>query len=235
MATESKKGFDYEVEILDCIRDHPGGVTITDIANLKEYSRNTVSKYVSILELKKLVISRKIGAYKLYFSSTTSYLPRVTVMSYYKALLVGLKQNFPDQYEVFKEIGRGEVDNIKFAFGPNVFQELKKLKDIPFSKDHLDAFKNFFPSYDIFQPDIEISTLSLDPKEMKAIFRFKNSAFVETNDNFVYHIYLICGITEGILKKTYNIPIECEVENGHVGTNKEDSYFDLSIRLVKKS
>jgi len=235
MASATKKGFDYEVEILECIRDHPGGVTITDIANLKEYSRNTVSKYVSILELKKLVLSRKIGAYKLYFSATTGNLPRITVMSYYKALLVGLKQNFPNQAHIFKEIGLGEVDNIKFAFGPEVFQELKKLKGKEFSKEHLDAFMNFYPSYDIFQPDIEISMHELDPKSMKAIFRLRNSAFVEDSDDYVYHIYLICGITEGILKKTYNLPIECNIENVHVGKNKEDSYFDLSIRLIKKS
>jgi len=233
---ESKKGagIEYEFEILDCIRDHPGGVTITDIANLKEYSRNTVSKYVSILELKKLVLSRKIGAYKLYFSSTSGNLPRVVILSYYKALLTGLKQKFPGQAEIFKEIGLSEVANIKFAFGPDVFQELKKLKDKEFSKEHLDAFKNFFPSYDIFQPNIEISTLELDPKNMKAIFRFKNSAFLEDTDDYIYHIYLTCGITEGILKNTYNSHIVCDIENIHVSKNKEDAYFDLSIRLLKE-
>jgi len=234
MEPKKARGFDYEVEILDCIRDHPGGVTITDIANLKEYSRNTVSKYVSILELKKLVLSRKIGAYKLYFSATTGNLPRVTIMSYYKALLKGLKQKFPGKPEIFKEIGRDEVSNIKFAFGPEVFEDLKKLKDKEFSNEHLDAFINFFPSYDIFQPDIEISMLELDTKNMRAIFRFKNSAFLEDSDDYIYHLYLTCGITEGILKNTYDPQIECEIEQIHVGKNKEDSYFDLSIKLVKK-
>ena len=206
MESGGKKGtgVEYEFEILECIRDHPGGVTITDIANIKEYSRNTVSKYVSILELKNLVISRKIGAYKLYFSAATGNLPRVTIMSYYKALLVGLKEKYPGQEKLFKEIGLGEVNNIKFAFGPDVFQELQKLKGKPFSKEHLDAFMNFYPSYDIFQPNIEISMQELDSKNMKAIFRFNNSSFLEDNDDYVYHLYLICGITEGILKNTYN-------------------------------
>ena len=53
---------DFERQILDTIRNHPGGLTITDIAKIKSYSRNTVSKYVSVLELKDQVSSRKIGA-----------------------------------------------------------------------------------------------------------------------------------------------------------------------------
>ena len=81
--SDSKKGtgIEYEFEILECIRNYPGGLTITDIANLKNYSRNTVSKYVSILELKNLVFSRKIGAYKLYFSTATGFIPSSTVLS----------------------------------------------------------------------------------------------------------------------------------------------------------
>ena len=114
-----------------------------------------------------------------------------------------------------------------------MYQELKKLKGKEFSKEHLDAFMNFYPSYDIFQPDIEISMHELDPKSMKAIFRFTNCAFVEDNDDYIYHIYLICGITEGILKNTYNLPIECEIETIHVGVNKKESYFDLSIKQKK--
>ena len=74
----------------------------------------------------------------------------------------------------------------------------------------------------------------LDPKNMKAIFRFKNSAFLEDSDDYIYHIYLSCGITEGILKNAYSSNIVCEIENIHVSKNKEDAYFDLSIRLVKK-
>ncbi len=40
---------DYETEILDFIKEKPEGVTITDKTEQKNFSRNTVSKYVSNL------------------------------------------------------------------------------------------------------------------------------------------------------------------------------------------
>ncbi len=48
-----KENVDYEAEILEYIKDKSEGVTITDIADETDFSRNTVSKYVSILGLKK--------------------------------------------------------------------------------------------------------------------------------------------------------------------------------------
>ena len=60
-----KEIIEYESEIVDYIRGKTDGVTITDIAKDKKYSRNTVSKYVSLLILKKKIFSRKVGAYKL--------------------------------------------------------------------------------------------------------------------------------------------------------------------------
>jgi len=58
-----------ESEILEYIKEKPNGVTITKISKDKGFSRNTISKYVSILELKKKIVSKKIGAYRLYFST----------------------------------------------------------------------------------------------------------------------------------------------------------------------
>ncbi|MFW9877177.1 MAG: winged helix-turn-helix transcriptional regulator, partial [Candidatus Thorarchaeota archaeon] len=40
---------------MECIQHNPGGVTISDIANFTKFSRNTISKYVAILELKNLI------------------------------------------------------------------------------------------------------------------------------------------------------------------------------------
>ena len=237
MSQISKKGtgIEYEFEILECIRNHPGGLTITDIADLKSYSRNTVSKYVSILELKTLVFSRKIGAYKLYFSSDISFIPSRTVLSYYKALLTGLKEHFPNKEQIFKEIGKHESTQIDFAFGPKVYKQLKSFRGHPISAIHLEVFKDFYPTYDIFQPNIEISILKADPERKKAIYRFKNSVFLEDSDDFIYHIYIACGITEGVLERELDTQVECNVEEIYVSKkNKKDSYFDLSIQIRDK-
>jgi len=47
------KSSQLESEILEYIKGKPGGVSITEISKNKGFSRNTVSKYVAILELKK--------------------------------------------------------------------------------------------------------------------------------------------------------------------------------------
>ena len=53
--TKTKKGIDYESEILDYINTNPSGITIADIITMKGYARNTVSKYVTALEREKKI------------------------------------------------------------------------------------------------------------------------------------------------------------------------------------
>ena len=119
--SKKNSSVDYETEILECIRENPSGVNITDISNKKEFSRNTVSKYVSILELKKKTFKRKVGAYHLYFSAEKSYFPKEIIISYYKALLSGLKKNYPRAEETFKDIGRKSLKFIDFFRFNQVF------------------------------------------------------------------------------------------------------------------
>ncbi len=228
-----KKKLNFEYEILECIRDNPGGLTITDIANLKQFSRNTVSKYVLSLETKKEIYKKKIGAYNLYFSSKKTYIPKITIISYYKALLMGLKDKFPNKEEVFKKIGHEYGKHIEFVFGPNVLKQLKSLSRPRLMKYHLEALRIFYSAYDIFQPDIEISVLETDMKNQKVIYRFKNSVFLENTEEFIYHIYISVGIIEGVLTRKLNIPVECNVIKINVGNNKENSYFDISIQIKK--
>jgi len=216
---------------LQSVRNHPSGVTITDIADLLGFSRNTVSKYINILELKNKIYKKKVGAYSLYFSSEESYLPNSLILSYYKAFLKGLRKNFPNKEEVFKNIGRNQANMIKFSFSPNIYKQLKSLKGHPVSKIHLEMFKEFYSAYDIFQPNVEISILDVDPEGQKAVYRFKNSVFLDDNDLYIYHIYLMTGITQTILEKELGRDVICKVENYHISDDKRDSYFDISITL----
>lgn len=146
----------------------------------------------------------------------------------------GLKENFPERGDLFKELIKKNVSDIKFTFSPKVYQQLKYFKNHPISqytKIHLEIFKEFYPTYDIFQPDVEISILKIDPKGQKAIYRFRNSVFLENNEDYIYHLYFMCGLTEGILEREIHREVKCEVENYHVGGGKEDSYFDISITI----
>ena len=222
---------DYENEILECIRSHPGGITVTDIAKYTEFSRNTVSKYVSILEIKKDVFPKKIGVYTLYFATRDRYIPFDLAISYYKALISKFKKYLPNREEIAKQVGKEAVKDIKFTFDPAIYKQMKALKDHPISRIHIESFKSFYPAYDIFQPNIEISIINIDPKGKSATFRFQNSIFLEDSKDHIYHIYIMCGITEGILSRELKTDVLCTVKEIYVAKNKKDSYFDIIIQI----
>lgn len=227
-----REDIDHEYEILEFIKDNPGGVTVSDIVKNKGYSRNTVSKYVAILDIKGKVFNKKVGAYKQYFSTKKHYLPFDTSISYYKAILLNLKEEFPDMQTIAKKMGRNSVSHIIFPFGPTVKRQLRALKNHPITKAHLEAFATFYAAYDIFQPEVKISILEDDENGQRAVYRFTNSLFLEDSDDYIYHLYLMAGITEGILENAISRKVSVDVKNVHIGKNREQSYFDLEIQIA---
>jgi hypothetical protein len=109
---------------------------------------------------------------------------------------------------------------------------MKSLKDNPISRVHLESFRSFYPVYDPFSPEINISIVNIDPKGRSAIFRFKNSPFLSDTNDFDYHIHIICGITEGILERELKTKVLCEIKEIHPSEKKEDAFFDLFIKLT---
>jgi CRP-like cAMP-binding protein len=69
--TKSKSEKDTKDIILNAIRNaDPTYVTIKDIANATEYTRETVSKYMHILKAEgKIRITKEVGKVNLYESS----------------------------------------------------------------------------------------------------------------------------------------------------------------------
>lgn len=184
------------------------------------------------MEVKKEIFQKKIGVYNLYFTTENSYISLDFATSYYKALIKRFKQYLPGTEELAKKVGREAVQDIKFSFGPNVYKQLKSLKDIPISRIHLESFKNFYPVYDIFQPNIEISIINSDIEGKSATFRFENSSFLDDSKDYVYHIYIICGITEGILSRALKSEVKCDVKEIYVAKGKGKSYFDITIKIL---
>jgi hypothetical protein len=202
-----------------------------DIAKKTNFSRNTISKYVSVLELKNKIHKRKVGAYNLLFSIKKAYFPKEIISSYYRALLAGLKKKFPDSEEIFKDIGRESLEFIDFSFGPTVRKGLKSLRNVPITRIYFEAFSKFYPSYDILQPSIEIYEPIMDESNNRAIYRFKNSEFLEDSDEFIYHFYIVCGIIEALWEREVGRPIECNVEKVNIGNSKDDSFYEISIEI----
>ncbi|MFX1389726.1 MAG: hypothetical protein ACFE9Z_06685 [Promethearchaeota archaeon] len=184
------------------------------------------------MELKEQIFSKKIGAYRLFFTTKRNYIPLELANSYYKALISRFKKHIPDTGELAKKIGKEAVNDIKFTFGPSILKQMRTLKDNPISRVHLESFKSFYPVYDPFSPDIEISIIDIEPKGKSATFRFKNSPFLHDTKDFDYHIYIICGITEGILERELNTNVSCEVKEIHPSKKKQDAFFDIIIKLL---
>ena len=230
--TKKNETIDYESKILECIREKPSGITITDIAKDKGFSRNTISKYVSMLELKEDIYKRKVGAYNLYFSSKKSFFPKEIILSYYKAFLSGLKKNYPHDEEIFKDIGRNSLEFIDFSFGPTVRKGLKGLRNIPVPKIYFEAFDKFYPSYDILQPTIDISEPIMNDSGTKAVYRFTNSEFLNSTEDYIYHFYIVAGIIEALWIREMEKTVKCNIEKISASNKKEDSYFEMSIEIM---
>ncbi len=222
---------EYELEILECIRENPSGVTITDISKEKKFSRNTVSKYVTVLEVKEKVFRKKIGAYNIYFSTEKTYFPKEIILSYYKSILSGLKENFPDSEEIFKQIGKKSLEFIDFSFGQTILKGLRGLRGNPILKLYFKVFSEFYPSYDILQPSIEISEPRFNKTGTKAYYRFTNSEFVENSDDFIYHFYIVTGIIEALWERELEKQVACNVENVYVSDKVGESFVELSIEV----
>jgi len=216
---------------LEIIRDNPGGITVSEISRTTGFSRNTISKYVSILEVKNEVFPKKMGKNKSYFATKKRHIPFELAISYYKALISKFKKYLPNHEELAKQVGKEAAKDIKFRFDPIIYKQMKTIKDHPISRIHIESFKSFYPAYDIFQPNIDISIINLDLKGKTATFRFKNSIFLEDSKDYIYHIYIMCGITEGILSRELKTEVSCNVKEVYISEDKKDSYFDINIKI----
>ncbi len=228
----TRVSINYEREILDQLMKNPSGLTITDLTTNLAHSRNTISKYVSTLEIKGEIFSKKIGAYALYFSSKRDFFPKKLIIDYYKALLYNLKEYFPKKEQMFKEIGKNldKIFHLKLDYLPLVKENLPSLEKVP-PKVILKTIGEFYPQFDVFQESLILSDMNIDDSETRATFRFRNSDFIKEGESFNYHFYLVCGLMESILKRELKREVKCDIEKINLFNKKEESYVDISIEI----
>lgn len=221
---------DYEEEILRYIRKKSDGVILTDISNGTGFSRNTVSKYLTVLELKKKIISKKLGIYKLYFCADEGSFSKLYNILYYKGILLGLKKMFPKSKEAFKKIGFICGEFIESSLGSRFPEKLKGFKYNRLFKTYFQIFGKFYTSYNIMQPNMESYIVKTDKNRFKSILKISNSEFLQDNDDFIYHLYIIAGMIEAVLKKEIGLSIKCDVETINISNDKKDSFYEISIQ-----
>ena len=220
---------DYKAKILNKLEDSASGLTIFEIADKTEIHRNTVSKYLRGLEGEGLVRKKVLGTAHLYVSTKRKYLRCKLVNSFIQALLYGLKSNFPNKEQIFKNVGRNLLEHFQFSLGDAYTREFEKIKANSNSDTYLELFKEFYNAFDFFQDDLDISLVELHSHKVK--YRIKNSEFLKNSDDFLYYFYIVCGITEGVYSRGLDIKISCNVEDINISTNKKKSYIDISLEI----
>lgn len=230
-----KKLPNYEKEILTFIREHHSGVTLADISKKMKFSKNTISKYVMALELKDKVYSQPVGRYKLYFSTSKSFLPKATIISIIKALFLAIKTKFPNQPQLYKEIGVELQKNFDYRYSKGFFNngvnKKEAVNEITDFKPHFEYFIDVFNSQNIFQDTINVELIRYENNEKKAIYKFSNSEFLETNDNFIFYFYMIAGIIEVYLGEELERKVNCEIINTNISEKKDESYVEMFIEI----
>ncbi len=226
---QSDKRNKYKSKILESLTDSPFGQTIKEISEKTGFHRNTISKYVAILEGEGILDKKEISAAKVYFRRKREYIKKSLARTFMQGIVYAVRSEFPNQEKALKEIGRKILNRFQFSIGEAYLKEFEKLRGISDPQIQLKLFKEFYNSFDFFQDDLDISIVELNKK--KVIYRIKDSEFIGTSEDFIYFYYIVCGITEEIYLRNMNLKILCNVENIHISNDKEESSIDISLEI----
>ena len=224
------KDRDFEKEIMGCLSRSTFGLTISDVAKKIETTRNTVYRYLGILEGKDLVFKKKIGRYVLYFSKEKELEYLDNVLPIYKSFIDNVRKELPEQEKVFKRIGKGMVDAITLPVSIEGFDELEKVKMLP-NKNLFELVRNLLPFLNLFDNKIKVRIIDLDKEATKATYQIANSIFLE-GDGFIYHFHILAGFVEEKFKQVIEKEVKCEVLDYKIFDKKEDSFIKISIEIV---
>lgn len=220
---------DYESKILHYLKKNPSGLTVRDISNYINLSRDAVLKIISALEQQNKIYNKKMGPYNIYLSTKKDYIPKNFILSWYKGILKSFEGKFTNNKQVFKEIGRDMAKYLDPHVSSFLNEKLTKLKGNPIPKLHFDAFKEVYSTYDLFQPSVSITVLKIEKN--KAMYRFEKSELLENSEDFIYHFYIMCGIAEYLISRESGFEVICKVENIYLSEDKPESFVDISIEI----
>lgn len=209
------KESNWKEKILEFLEENPSGCTITDIAREIETTRITVSKYLSLLQQEKRVLSKEIGVYKLYFSAERRYIALNLFQAYYRALLLGVRNQLLDQKDLkqtFKEIGY-QIADVLSDFLFNQFPESLR-KHISNFRDFLKFFGEVYPHLDFIYASTLTIQEDIDTENEKGIYKFKNPSVLDFTEDLEYRFYVLSGMIERSLSKTFTRkPVHCNVKS----------------------
>ncbi|MFX0139440.1 MAG: hypothetical protein ACFFDN_37715 [Candidatus Hodarchaeota archaeon] len=225
---------DPESEILDFIRSMPNGVSLAEISRKKRFSTNTVSLYVSILENKRKIYSKKLGPNQLYYTRISNNTAKKLYISYYKGLLASLKEKFPNEGEIFKDIGRNCFKYLDFSSEYKVSKNLTGVEGNYIIKLFQEKFGKLIRSFDGAEPSIGISFIKKGENRNLLVIQFKDSEYIQNSKDFIYHFYILAGFIEAFCKNLTNNDVICNIESINLSDEKEHSIVELLVELNPK-
>ena len=201
------------------------------------YSKNTVSKYIAVLEATNKIYKQSIGLYKLYFSTKKTFISREIIIPMYKALFKAIKEIFPFQEEKYKEIGRELQNNFNYRYSKRFYKNeeirRKSVKDIKDFKPHFDYFIEVFNAQNILLDTVQVNLIRYENNNMRGCFRFSNSDFLDLTDEHIFYFYMIAGILESYLGSELDREIRCNILDVNISKQKEECYVDMSIDIIE--
>lgn len=227
----NKKG-NYEQEIMGCLENKTMGLTVTNIANLLGISRNTVSKYLGILEVQHLVGKQDIGAYRLYFAKTNDLgLPHNFMNSFIKGFLGGLKKEFANNSERFKKIGEEIEQYVRFPLiGGEVDQVESWLHNLS-SREFLEVVAFILPRIFFIAENVRVKSFTIDEGGTKAQYILTDTALLESED-YIYGFHLMAGFFESHFRTKYKITVRCIVGDYDFSQDLGESYLNIFVEVL---
>lgn len=219
------KGRDFKGEILNFIKNNPAGVTITDIADGINSSRNTVSKYIIYLETDGEVNYKKLGPYNLYFSVERSHIPKRMIMMHYDGLLNGIKKKL-SSIQDYKELGHSVAENMYLPYGSKIPDEILPHKRGN-KKRFLKYFGNVFPYIDFIYDSVVDIDIEINEEGSEVVYRLNNIEF-ESYENIEVHFYIESGVIEKYLTKILKTEAQCNVDT----IDKDNKFVELSVQFI---
>ena len=220
----------FEDKILDCLMENSYGLTVAGLAKKIGASRNTVYRYLGILEGKELIFKKEIGNYNLYFSTEGRQVSRDIVASFYKAILVAFSIELPEPSQ-FKKVGRIVSKHVQLPFETDNLGDFYKSEE-SLRKEFAEVLGVIRPYISLLHDKLILNDITVIENEKKVIIEFINSDMLEGDEAGIYHFYLLTGFVEEKIRSLFNIDIKCDVVEYITSKKNQDNFIKISLELV---
>ena len=221
----------YEDKILDCLMRNNYGLTVVGISKLIGASRNTVYRYLGILETKTLVFRKEIGRYNLYFSKEGRQITIDVVAGFYKGLLIALNKELPIEPEQFKNIGKFISKYVSLPFEKDDIDQIVKI-ETPLKREFLDILEVIRPYVSLLHDKITLKDVVVNEQEKKLLIHFINSDILEEFESTISHFYIVTGFIEAKIKNRIKINVKCDVIDYQLSNKDEENFIKITLEIL---